>query len=117
MKNKGFTLVEVLAVVLLLGLLTLVLTPLVLEQRDKKLKELNDVEKKVIYSDAGEYVKNHPYYKIKEGNVFCINVSTLIEEDAISMDAEDFKDQIIKVSVDSNNNFVYNIGNKCKEIN
>ncbi|MBP3461127.1 MAG: prepilin-type N-terminal cleavage/methylation domain-containing protein [Bacilli bacterium] len=117
MNKKGFTLVEVLAVVLLLGLLALVVTPKVLEQKDKKENEITEAEKKVLYSDAGEYVRNNTKYNIKEGNVFCIKVNTLIEEDAISMDADDFKDQIIKITVDENTNFNYSLTNNCKEVN
>ena len=70
-----------------------------------------------MYSDAGEYVRNNTKYNIKEGNVFCIKVNTLIEEDAISMDADDFKDQIIKITVDENTNFNYSLTNNCKEVN
>ena len=117
MNKKAFTLVEVLAVVLLLGLLALVVTPKVLEQKDKKENEITEAEKKVLYSDAGEYVRNNTKYNIKEGNVFCIKVNTLIEEDAISMDADDFKDQIIKITVDENTNFNYSLTNNCKEVN
>jgi prepilin-type N-terminal cleavage/methylation domain-containing protein len=117
MNKKGFTLVEVLAVVLLLSLLALVLTPKVLEQKAKKEKELTEVEKKVLYSDASEYVRNNSKYNIKEGNVFCIKVNDLIEADAISMDADDFKDKIVKVTVDENDNFIYIMADECQEIN
>ena len=115
MKNKGFTLVEVLAIVSLLGLLALVVGPKVLEQKDKKEKELNTAQKKVIFSDAGNYVRDNSKYIIKTGNVFCITVNTLIEEDYISMAADDFKDNTVKVTVDENENFVYSIDNKCSE--
>ncbi|MBE6160452.1 MAG: type II secretion system protein [Lactobacillales bacterium] len=115
MKNKGFTLIEVLAVITMLGLLALVVTPLVLEQQDKKEKELTSAQKQVLFSDAGSYVRDHSKYIIKSENVFCITVNTLIEEDYISMDDDEFKDNTIKVTVDENENFVYSIDNKCSE--
>lgn len=118
MKNKGFTLIEILAVVLLLGLLALVIGPRVLEQKNKKEKELTEAEKQVLYTDAGEYVRdNLNIYNIKPGNIFCIQVNTLINEDKVSMDAESFKNKIVKISVDDNNNFINNIVDKCNQIN
>ena len=87
----------------------------ILEQKDKKEKELNTAQKKVIFSDAGNYVRDNSKYIIKPGNVFCITVNTLIEEDYISMSADDFKDNTVKVTVDENENFVYSIDNKCSE--
>lgn len=117
MKNKGFTLVEVLATITLLGLLALLITPKVLEQKEKKEKEINNSEKQVLFSDAGSYVRDNSKYIIKSENVFCISVNKLIEEEYISMDADDFKDNIIKVTVDENENFIYNIDNKCIEKN
>lgn len=116
MKNKGFTLIEVLAVVLLLALLALVIAPKVIEQRDKKTKELNEASKKILFSDAGEYIRNNNYDVIS-GNVYCISVSTLINEDAISMDAKNFQNDIIKVTIDEDYNFVYSVDNNCKEVN
>lgn len=115
MKNKGFTLVEVLAIVTLLGLLALVVVPNVLEQQDKKEKELSEAQKQVLFSDAGTYVRDNSKYIIKAENIFCIGVNTLIEEDYISMDAKDFRDNIIKVTVDENENLFYSIDNKCSE--
>lgn len=115
MKNKGFTLVEVLAVVTLLGLLALVITPKVLEQKEKKEKDLSEAEKQVLFSDASNYVRDNEKYIIKSENTFCIKVEKLIEEDYISMDASNFKDEVIKVTVDENDNFLYSIDNNCVE--
>ncbi len=117
MNKKGFTLIEVLAVVLLLGLLALVVTPRVLEQKDKQEKKITESEKKILYADASEYVRNNTKYNIKEGNIFCIRVNTLIDENKISMDADDFKGKIIKITVDENTNFNYDIVDECKEVN
>lgn len=116
MKNRGFTLVEMLAVVLLLGLLTLLIVPKVLEQKEQKEKQISEAEKKILYADASEYVRSKPdVYEIQESNIFCIPVNTLISEDRISMDASNFKDKIIKIVVDENNNFKYNVVSNCSE--
>ena len=54
-------------------------------------------------------------YIIKSGNVFCISVNTLIEEDYVSMSADNLKNNTIKITVDDNENFFYSIDNKCTE--
>lgn len=115
MNNKGFTLVEVLSIVILLSLLMLLVVPNLMEQKDKKEKEISEAEKQVLFTDAGNYVRDNSKYIIKSGNVFCISVNTLIEEDYISMSADSLKDNMIKVTVDDNENFFYSIDNKCTE--
>ena len=116
MKNRGFTLIELVSVIVLLSLLMLVVLPNVLEQTKKKEKQLSDVEKKVLYSDASNYIRNNDY-TIKEGNIFCINIATLIDEGATSIDATDFRDKIIKVSVDDDTNFMYSMVDNCTSVN
>ena len=113
MKNRGFTLIELLAVVILLSLLALFTIPKILEQKENKEKQISEAEKQVLYTDAGTYIRENNSEDITPGQVFCVNVDTLIDEDYISMDAEDFKNDTIKVTVDKNNNFVYAIDNNC----
>ena len=116
MNNKGFTLIEVLSIIILLSLLALLVVPNVLEQKDKKEKEISEAEKQVLFTDAGNYVRDNSKYVIKSGNVFCITVNTLIEEDYVSMSADNLKNNTIKITVDDNENFFYSIDNKCVEV-
>ena len=113
MKNRGFTLIELLAVVILLSLLALFTIPKILEHKENKEKQISEAEKQVLYTDAGTYIRENNSEDITPGQVFCVNVDTLIDEDYISMDAEDFKNDTIKVTVDKNNNFIYSIENDC----
>lgn len=117
MKNKGFTLIELLAVVLLLSLLALIVAPKVLEQKDKKTKEIEEGKKKVLYSDAETYIyDNINDYKIKEGNVYCIRVQTLIDEGATSVEADEVSNYFVKVAIDDNEKFNYDLVLNCKNI-
>lgn len=116
MNNKGFTLVEVLAIVLLLGLLSLIVVPKVLEQRDSKKAQISESEKKILYSDAEEYVRENSEYIQKPGNVFCISVSTLIDNDKVSINADEFSSKYIKISVDDNYNFLSSLENNCERL-
>jgi prepilin-type N-terminal cleavage/methylation domain-containing protein len=114
MKQKGFTMIELLAVITLLGLLTLIITPKVLEQKQNKEKELEESNKQLLYSDASTYIYNNPAnYALKEGKIYCINVQTLIDNGS-TVDEEDYKDKIVKVTIDEDETMNFNLVDKCK---
>ena len=120
MKNKGYTLIEVLAVVLLLGLLSLLVTPKVLEIKEKKEKELYENKKNILYSNTDTYIDNNKNeYPIRSGNVFCIRIQDLIDENMLSVDFSDFNtNQVVKISVDENEKFIHNLvySSECTEV-
>ena len=113
MKNKGFTLVEVLAVITLLAIIALLVVPKVLEQKEKKEKELSNAQKQVLFADATTYLKERKYEYIIPGNTFCVKVNTLISEGYNSMKAEDFKNKTVKVVIGDNNNYITSIDDNC----
>ena len=114
MKNKGFTLVELMGVVLLLGLLTLVIVPKVLEQTEKKEKQLDKDKQRILFADTGTYInENVNIYQPIVGKVYCIKVQTLIDEDVTSVDVNSFNNYYVKASVDDNENFVYDLSLNC----
>ena len=115
MNNKGFTLIEITAVVMLLALLLLLVLPKVLEVKENSNEKINNNVKKILYSDAGEFIRNNNYV-IKSGNVYCISVNTLINAGATSVDASDFSSSTIKVSIDENNNFNYSMPKTCVDV-
>ena len=59
LKNKEFTLVEVIAVTMLLSMLALIIVPLVLNQTKKTKEKLKENEIKILYADANRYVKEN----------------------------------------------------------
>ena len=116
MNNKGLTLVELLAVVVILSLLALFVIPKVLEVKESKEKEISSAQKQILFLDAAEYFKEKQPNQIVPGEELCVNVSTLIDEGYDSMRAEDLKDKSISIVVDENSNFVSSIDdNKCFE--
>ena len=115
MKNKGFTLIELLSVIVLLSLLALLVIPKIKKKKEKKEKEISLAKKKVLYSDAEKYLKENNEDDITPGQEFCISVETLINEGYISMDADDLKNETVKVTVDNNSNLVSSLSNNCSD--
>lgn len=82
--KKGFTLVELLGVIVLLGLLTIIAAPPILNQIKKTKEKLSSATETLLSSAAEEYVEEHlTNYPIKDGNVYCITLKTLVDYDKL----------------------------------
>ena len=124
MKNKGFTLAELLAVIIILGLLVIVAFPPLLNQLKKSQNKLNDATLKILGTAAEQYVDEHgSTYPIVKDNVYCIPLKTLINSgylkspilDASSGEAVD-EEQYIKFTINGINKYDYELTNTCTEI-
>ena len=83
--KKGFTLVELLAVIVLLGLVSIVAFPRILESMDKTNQKIDQSKMRLLYQGTEKYLakEENSYPKI-EGNTFCIVPKILEEENYIS---------------------------------
>ncbi len=81
--NKGFTLMELLGVLVILSLLMIILVPNVLEQINKKKGEVSAAQEETIEAAAELYIANHPN-QYKEGYTGCICLSTLQNSGTLS---------------------------------
>ena len=81
--KKGFTLVELLGVVILLSLIMLIAFPILLNITNTK-KELTESEKQIIYAGTSTYITKYQnnYEKIN-GNIYCVSVLDLEKEQLI----------------------------------
>ena len=80
-KNKGFTLVELLAVVALVALLSLVVVPSVTNLVNRNKTKLSSVTQKLIYSAAESYLDaNQTEYIKVDGAVYCPTIQNLIDK-------------------------------------
>ena len=83
MNKKGFTLVELIGVVVILGLIALVAFPALLNQIDSSKKQISDSQKEIIISAAKSYVdENKNDYADK--STFEIPVNDLIKNNYLS---------------------------------
>ena len=100
MNNKGFTLVEIISVVAILGLLAIITTP-AYDTISNNIKTRNyDSKKSTIKSQTLSYVEKYLKDKIYDGtnsNNYCYTVDYLIQNGIISSDSD--KDEYIENNV------------------
>ena len=81
MNKKGFTLAELLGVIVILGLICLVAFPPILNSIKKSKNNIGEATLNVVYSAASIYVSNHPSdYKLIENSKYCVKIQSLIDE-------------------------------------
>lgn len=109
MKNRGFTLVELLAVITLLAAIILLVYPNVLEKVNEKDKDILEKKQKLIYTAAYDYLyENKSVYPIRVGKVYCVNMGYLASLDKMPVDEYD---DLLKDSDISKNYIEVKIGN------
>lgn len=117
--KKGFTLIEMIAVILLVGLLTIFAIPAVVNQVGKKSEEVDNVTKKIIYSAAELYVQQRD---IVITDKYCeITLQKLIDEGYLDKSNTSYAsgnqiptNRIIKVTKDAYNQNEYELVKNCE---
>ena len=116
--KKGFTLVELLAVITILGILALVTFPIVLKQINNARSGIKDSQKQLIIDAAKDYMNaNEEDFPGVDGVKYCVTISDL-NDYLIDMKNESFND-IDKsggVEILYKNGFKYNIVDECEVV-
>ena len=88
--KKGFTLMEMIAVIGILALMTLIILPNLLNQVNNKKEELSSTMKKMIYSATDLYLNDNveSYPKIA-GNNYCIKLQELVNSNYLKTPLND----------------------------
>lgn len=117
MRNKGFTLVELLGVIILLAVIALIAFPPILNQIKKSQNQIDDATNALIISSAKLYVdNNHNLFSKKDGNVYCISIDELLNrgyltEGMLGSNDELIEDFVVKVSYSGNYSYeLVNVG-------
>jgi len=124
MNKKGFTIVEIIAVVIVLGLIALLAFPPMLNMIKNSENELSNAAKTLIYTASSQYTSKYVNdFPKKEGNIYCITIEELIKEEFLTNSIQDenlgdFGLQTkIKITVNNDLKFDYIIDNECIENN
>lgn len=120
MKNKGFTLAELLGVIAILALICLVAFPPMLEAIKKSKKNINDTNSTIVLNAANLYVENNINSISFTNNKYCFQIQTLIDSGELAIDIEETSGgkikatDYIKVDRDGNNyNYKITKTNEC----
>lgn len=100
--KRGFTLIELMAVIVLLGLIGLIVFPSILNQLKKIDTSISEANKKLIYSAVDDYIDdNIEDYRATFDNdgEIVVNLNTLIDEGYLgkNIDIKDYN--YIKVAI------------------
>lgn len=109
-KKKGFTLTEILGVLVILGLLLLLIVPTVLNKVRVSEGDTKSTQEKMIEESTNLYMdSDKDKYPNTEGNTYCIPIQTLIDNGKITEDLKDvtskdpkLKEKVVKVTIDKN---------------
>lgn len=116
--NKGFTLVEIVGVIVILGLIALLAFPPLLNMIKNSENKISEANKSLIYSSSSQYITKYINEFPKENNrIYCITIEKLIKEDLLSstIDLGDFNLQsYVQIKV-NNAKYEYNLVNQCTE--
>lgn len=113
--RKGFTLIELMAVIVIISLVCLLTFPNIVNQIEKSKDANKDNIEEVVISSAKKYV-NDNIDKYSEQRDYCISVEELVDndylkEDIVNDEENNLLDWYVKVNYD--NDFKYKMMNEC----
>ena len=115
MKNKkGFTLAEILGVIVIIGVLLLLITPSVLNRLGSKKESISESTERLIFHATGQYINEHRQ-DFKTGITYCIKVDTLIKDGKLVSPVKDvttkktYDDASVQSTILSGNNIEYKL--------
>ena len=116
MNKKGFTLAEILGVVVIISLLSIIILPPVINKiRNNEEKSL-EIQNELIYSATDEYVSDNKD-QIRSQTNASIPIQTLIDEgkltDTKSITGEDLKNKNVKITLQGGRIISHQITDNC----
>ena len=90
-QNKGFTLMELLATIIIISIVTGLVVPTVINQLAGKKHEIDNTTKKMIYEAADLYMSNNiSNYPKLAGNNYCISLEQLVNSGYLETPLKDY---------------------------
>ena len=125
-KKNGFTLVEILGVIIILGLLLILAFPSIIKQVKNTSQNIDKTTQELIFSSTKVFAeKNSNEYPIFKGNVYCITIQTLIASGELIENLTDTKtgnkidlSKVVKMHIENEANIDYSIvdSEQCVEV-
>lgn len=125
MKKNGFTLAELLGVIVIISILLVLIIPPIINGIKNSEEKVLDTQKQIIYSAADEEMEaDKDKYPNKANNTYCIPISELIKNGFLTEDIKDLntnepydKTKIVRITISENKTKSYEIVNQgeCNE--
>ena len=122
MLKKGFTLVELVGVVIILGLIAIIAFPPILNAIRESRGTVSDASKEILYSATSQYVnENSNDFPRVNGNTFCVTLEKLVQGEYLptnvydSISGEEIPlTSTVEIKYEQDK-FNYNLNNECVE--
>ena len=125
MNNKGFTLTEILGVIVIISLLLILIVPGIINRINTSGDDAKDTENQIIFDATDQYINEHPseYPPGKSGR-YCITIQSLVDDGKLAAPVtdvttgEDITHLSVMVTVYSTGNTDHELkeGAECDEI-
>lgn len=115
--KKAFTLVEMLAVIVILGIVMALSYTKILEMVNKQNEELNEAQLELVYTAAKSYIyDNSDDYPGRKGHNYCISIDTLEKENYLAIETDNLdKNKKVKISYFSDDEYQMTYVTDCEE--
>lgn len=121
MREKGFTLIEILGVIIIIGLLLVIAFPKIVNFTNNSLSKTDELMKDMIYKATDLYIKdNSTNFEKVNGAIYCIELSKLVKgnylESPIKISDEDITySHSVKVTYRNEYDFELIDSNSCTQ--
>lgn len=107
--KKGFTLIEMMCVIVILGMISIIVSPLIINKVKEKQSEVDEVKNKLIYNAASLYISDN-VSDIGDNSTFCVKINDLVNNGYLDNSISDDVSLNDVVKVEYTDNFKnYNI--------
>lgn len=122
MKNKkGFTLAELLGVIVIISILALLAFPPIINQIKKSRSKVSDATMQILTSATEMYLDYHQNtFPITPATTYCITLQQLVDDDQLTAPIVDASNgnnyaltKIVKVVIVTNSNITYTLVDTC----
>lgn len=125
MSKKGFTLTEILGVIVIIGILLILIIPGIISRISNSGDEASETENQLIYDATDQYIRENPsdYPPGKSGR-YCITIQSLVDDGKLVAPVKDvttgkdITDMSVMVTIYSTGNTDHELreGAECKEL-